>query len=85
MIGRFLKKTTYVLEDGYDSCLQFCEEIMRGSNENNGFPLNILFSDEATFYLNGLVTRQTYRNISLESKGKQNQTSEKSRLGQFLF
>lgn len=28
---------------------------MRQSDQNNGFPLNELFSEKVTFYLNGLV------------------------------
>ena len=76
-IGRFLKTEKYhpykvylvqeLLEDDYDRRLQFCEEIMRRCDENNGFPLNILFSDEATFYLNGVVNRHNYRFWSQEN------------------
>lgn len=76
-IGRFLKTEKYhpykvclvqeLLEDDYDRRVQFCEEIMGRCDENNGFPLNILFSDEATFYLNGVVNRHNYRFWSQEN------------------
>lgn len=33
---------------------------MRLYDENNGFPLNILFLDEVTFYINVVVHRQNY-------------------------
>ena len=76
-IGRFLKAEKYhpynvyfvqkLLEDDYDRRLQFCEEMMRRCDENNRFPQNILFSDEATFYLNGVINRHNYRFWSQEN------------------
>lgn len=47
--------------------MQFCEEKMRRYDENNGFPLNILFSDEAIFYLNEIVNRHNYHFWSQEN------------------
>lgn len=41
-----------LLNDDSERHLQFCEEIMSRSNANNGFPLNIIFPDQATFDLN---------------------------------
>ncbi|KAJ8923516.1 hypothetical protein NQ315_010094 [Exocentrus adspersus] len=66
-IRRFLKQEKHhpykvylvqeLLEHDYDMRLQFCEEIMRPFDDNNGFQRDILFSDEATFYLNGVTNR----------------------------
>ncbi|KAJ8921599.1 hypothetical protein NQ315_010505 [Exocentrus adspersus] len=77
-IRRFLKQEKYhpykvylvqeLLEDDYNRRLQFCEEIMRRFDENNGFQRDILFSDEAMFYLNGVVNRHNnYRFWSQEN------------------
>lgn len=32
----------------------------RRCDENNGYPLNLFFTNEATFYLYGLVNRNNY-------------------------
>ncbi|KAJ8942307.1 hypothetical protein NQ318_005298 [Aromia moschata] len=46
---------------------EFCEYMMDHNNQNNGFIANILFSDEATFFLNGHVNRQNTRYWSQEN------------------
>uniref|UniRef100_V5I868 Transposable element Tc1 transposase n=1 Tax=Anoplophora glabripennis TaxID=217634 RepID=V5I868_ANOGL len=76
-IRMFLKQEKYhpykvclvqeLLEDDYDRRLQFCEEMMRRCDDNNGFQRDVLFSDEATFYLNGVVNRHNYRFWSQEN------------------
>ncbi|KAJ8911713.1 hypothetical protein NQ315_013175 [Exocentrus adspersus] len=76
-IRRFLKQEKYhpykvylvqeLLEDDYDRRLQFCEEIMRRFDDNNGFQRDILFSDDATFYLKGVDNRHNYRFWSQEN------------------
>lgn len=48
-------------EDDPDRRLQFCETMMEICNLNQVFHRNILFSDEATFCLNGSVNRQNFR------------------------
>lgn len=50
-------------EDEFDRRTEFCEYMM---NQNN-FTDNVLFSDEATFYLNGHVNRQNTRYWSDEN------------------
>ncbi|KAJ8957158.1 hypothetical protein NQ318_007718 [Aromia moschata] len=54
-------------EDDFDRRTEFCEYMMDHNNQNNGFIANILFSDEATFFLNGHVNRQNTRNWSQEN------------------
>ncbi|KAJ8919387.1 hypothetical protein NQ315_016480 [Exocentrus adspersus] len=78
-IRRFFKQEKYhpykvgylvqeLLEDDYDRRLQFCEEIMRRFDDNNIFQRDILFSDEATFYLNEVINRHNnYRFWSQEN------------------
>lgn len=51
-------------EDDFDRRTEFCEYMM---NQNNNFIDNVLFSDEATFYLNGHVNRQNTRYWSDEN------------------
>lgn len=48
-------------EDDPDRRNQFCENMMNRCNMNPLFIENVLFSDEATFMLNGTVNRQTCR------------------------
>lgn len=76
-VRRFLKNEKYhpykvclvqeLLEDDYDRRLEFCEEMMRRCDGNNNFPRDIIFSDEATFYVNGVVNRHNYRFLSQEN------------------
>lgn len=48
-------------EDDYDCWLEFCESFM-GRIDNGTISLNnIIFSDEATFMLNGNVNRHNCR------------------------
>ncbi|KAJ8961508.1 hypothetical protein NQ318_014758 [Aromia moschata] len=46
-------------EDDLDRRAEFCKGMMQICNNNNSFARNILFSDEATFNLNGVVNRHT--------------------------
>ncbi|KAG8280816.1 hypothetical protein J6590_072500 [Homalodisca vitripennis] len=48
-------------EDDYDRRVEFCELVMRKCDDNRDFLTNILFSDEATFFLNGNVNRHNCR------------------------
>lgn len=48
-------------EDDFDRRVQFCEEIMGICDNNPDFVKNIVFSDEATFSLNGAVNRHNCR------------------------
>lgn len=48
-------------EDDPDRRLQFCEEFQLRCDENPNFLNNIIFSDEATFCLNGTVNRHNSR------------------------
>lgn len=50
-----------LLEDDFDRRIQFCETVMEKNNRDPMFSKKVLFSDEATFLLNGHVNRQTYR------------------------
>ncbi|KAJ8935757.1 hypothetical protein NQ318_000230 [Aromia moschata] len=54
-------------EDDFDRRTEFCEYMMDHNNQNNGFIANILFSDEATFFVNGHVNRQNTRYWSQEN------------------
>jgi hypothetical protein len=54
-------------EDDPDRRLQFCEELMLRCHEDLNFLNNILFSDEATFTLNGSVNRHNCRYWSREN------------------
>lgn len=54
-------------EDDYDRRLQFCEIMQPICNQDENFAANILFSDEATFYLNGTVNSQNCRYWSQEN------------------
>lgn len=48
-------------DDDPDRRIQFCERVMDLCHANPGFHRRILFSDEATFCLNGTVNRQNCR------------------------
>lgn len=48
-------------DDDFDKRTFFCEVMMDKCNRNPFFSRKILFSDEATFYLNGVVNRHNYR------------------------
>lgn len=54
-------------EDDPDRRLQFCETMLQRLNDDDGFLRNIVFSDEATFYLDGTVNRQNCRYWSPEN------------------
>lgn len=54
-------------EDDFDRRTEFCEYMMDQNIRNNTFIANVLFSDEATFYLNGHVNRQNTRYWSQEN------------------
>lgn len=48
-------------EDDPDRRMQFCQEMLDNIEVNGNFPNNIVFSDEATFCLNGFVNRHNCR------------------------
>lgn len=48
-------------EDDFDRRVEFCEYMMERCNNEADFVNNIIFSDEATFYLNGTVNRHNCR------------------------
>ncbi|KAJ8945251.1 hypothetical protein NQ318_016671 [Aromia moschata] len=48
-------------EDGPDRRLKFCETVMNLCQKNPNLHQQILFSDEATFCLNGIMNRQNCR------------------------
>lgn len=50
-----------LLEGDFERRLEFCELLQNMCLENPNFVKNILFSDEATFCLNGDVNTQNYR------------------------
>lgn len=50
-----------LMEDDFDRRLQFCESMTDICNRNLDFVSNVLFSDEASFCLNGEVNRQNCR------------------------
>ncbi|XP_071056520.1 uncharacterized protein [Onthophagus taurus] len=54
-------------ENDFDRRVQFCEEMMRRINDDLNFINKIIFSDEATFYLNGKVNRHNCRYWSAEN------------------
>jgi len=47
--------------DDFEKRLQFCEQMMEAIANNEDFANHIVFSDEATFYLNGCVNRHNSR------------------------
>jgi hypothetical protein len=48
-------------EDDFDRRAEFCEIMMERCNAEHNFSQNILFSDEATFMLHGIVNRHNCR------------------------
>lgn len=54
-------------EDDPDRRLQFCETMMNRCNANPEFVNRIIFSDEATFFINGIVNRQNCRYWAAEN------------------
>jgi Transposase. len=76
-VVNFLKKEKFhpykghlihaLTEDDPDRRLHFCEDLMHRCNGDPDFLKNIIFSDEATFYLNGSVHRHNCRYWSQEN------------------
>lgn len=54
-------------EDDADRRMPFCEIMMDVTNNNPNFAKKLLFSDEATFYLNGFVNRHSCHYSSSEN------------------
>lgn len=54
-------------EDDFDRRIQFCEQMQELCTNNNNFVKKIIFSDEATFFLNGHVNRQNCRYWATEN------------------
>jgi hypothetical protein len=50
-----------LLEDDLERRLQFCEDVTIRLQKNANFHKNILFTDEATFCLNGTINKQNTR------------------------
>lgn len=48
-------------EDDFDRRLQFCEIMSERAMHNGNFVFNVCFSDECSFFLNGLVNRHNCR------------------------
>lgn len=76
-VSRILKKEKYfpykvqlvqeLSEDDFDRRMDFCERLMDICNNDRNFIQNLIFSDEATFYLNGMVNRHNCRYWSTEN------------------
>lgn len=56
-----------LMEDDFDRRIEFCEIMMEKNNTDPMFFRKVLFSDEATFLLNGHVNRQTCRYWATEN------------------
>lgn len=56
-----LQLTHELNEDDFDRRMDFCEQMMERCNVDENFASNIVFSDEATFMLNGTVNRHNCR------------------------
>lgn len=54
-------------EDDFDRRLEFCELMMNSINRDRNLQYKIVFTDEATFMLNGVVNRHNYRYWSDEN------------------
>lgn len=54
-------------EDDFDRRNEFCEQMQQLCNGNHNFVKRIIFSDEATFTLNGSVNRQNCRYWATEN------------------
>ena len=48
-------------EDDFDRRVQFCEIMSERAMQNENFLFNVCFSDECTFFLNGIVNRHNCR------------------------
>lgn len=48
-------------EDDFDRRMEFYDVMMRKTDDDSNFVFNVIFSDEATFELNGLVNRHNCR------------------------
>lgn len=76
-VSQILRKAKYhpykvqliheLLEDDFDRRVQFCEQIIDLNNQILNFTRDIIFSDEATFVLNGHVNRQNCRYWATEN------------------
>lgn len=76
-IGRILRKEKYypykvrlvqeLSEDDYDRRVEFCEQLLEICNNDPNFASNIVFSDEASFCLNGTVNRHNCRYWSIRN------------------
>lgn len=56
-----------LFEDDFDRRSEFCGRMQNMCNLDNNLVKNIIFSDEATFYLNGNVNRQNCRYWATEN------------------
>jgi len=56
-----MKSVQELHDDDCDRRLEFCEWFLNKRRQQPNLEQHILFSDEATFYLNGMVNRQNYR------------------------
>lgn len=56
-----------LMEEDFDRRVEFCEILMEKNNSDPMFLKKVLFSDEATFLLNGHVNRQTFRYWATEN------------------
>lgn len=56
-----------LLEDDFDRRVEFCDTVMEKCHVNPNFVRSVLFSDEATFVLNGNVNRHNCRYWSDEN------------------
>lgn len=54
-------------EDDFDRRVEFCEDMMARIIENPNLPSNIVFSDEATFQLDGTLNRHNCRYWAAEN------------------
>jgi len=61
--GILLELKSFTLtEDDSDQTIEFCDEMMRRYDNDNIFFDHIIFPDEASFQLNGMVNRQFWSN-----------------------
>lgn len=77
VVHRIVKKHKYhpykvipvqeLFDDDFDRRNEFCERLQNMCNLNNNLVTNIIFSDEATFCLNGSVNRQNCRYWATEN------------------
>lgn len=76
-VARILKREKYhpykpqlvqeLLDGDSDRRIEFCERMMEICNNDQHFTYNLLFSDEATFCLNGTVNRHNCRYWSIDN------------------